>query len=169
MCALFGNSRDVAFMRGINRELINDIIQAEVDIYKLIIDQTPTNLYGESDSKTYYTPFRIASIIKPDDQTSAYTQFGPDYNQIVTFGFLRDDLKEYEVVIETGDYILWNELAFEVDHIIENNYLFSRNQETNKTIGDQFGWNVSIVCSAHVTRKNRSQLEGNVRVGTNEK
>lgn len=155
-------------MRGINRELIHDIVQSEVDIYKLIIEQTQTNLYGESDNKSYYTPFRIASIIKPYDQSPAYTDFGPDYNQVVDFAFLRDDLKQYDVLIETGDIILWNELAFEVDHVIENNYLLTRNPETNKTISDEFGWNVSIICNCHVTRKNRSQLE-QVRFGSNEK
>jgi len=166
--ALYATERDIAFMRGINRELINDIVQSEVDIYKLLVEQTPTNIYGETDSKTYYVPFRIASIIKPTDQQEAYTEFGPDYSQNVVFAFLRDDLKKCDIVIETGDIIVWNELFFEVDHIIENNYLFSRNPETNKTISDKFGWNVSVLCNCHVSRKNRAQLE-EVRFGSNEK
>jgi len=166
--ALYAGERDIAFMRGINRELINDIVQSEVDIYKLYVEQTPTNIYGESDSKTYYTPFRIASIIKPADQTEDYSEFGPNYSQTAVFAFLRDDLKKYEILIETGDIILWNELAFEVDHVIENNYFLSRNPETNKTIGSKFGWNVSIICNCHVSRKNRAQLE-EVRFGSNEK
>ena len=45
---LFGGARDISLFRTMNRELINDIIQTEIAYYKIILDQTVTNVYGES-------------------------------------------------------------------------------------------------------------------------
>ena len=54
---LFGGSRDISLFRTMNRELINDIIQTEIAYYKIILDQTVTNVYGESNKKYYYDYF----------------------------------------------------------------------------------------------------------------
>ena len=48
---LFGGARDISLIRTMNRELINDIIQTEIAYYKLELDQTITNVYGESNKK----------------------------------------------------------------------------------------------------------------------
>lgn len=165
--ALYGPARDIALFRSVNRELINDIVQSEVDIYKLDLSSTNTNIYGESDSKGYMVPVRMAAIIKPQSQSDGYTEFGPDLKQLVKFSFLRDDLKVIDLVIEVGDIIAWNEGCFEVDFIVENKLFMARNPETNKTISDNWGWNAAINVDTHLSRKNRSQLE-QTRFGSNE-
>ena len=48
---LFHGQRDVSLLNKFNMELINDIIDTEVAIYKLSIENTQTNLYNESDKK----------------------------------------------------------------------------------------------------------------------
>ena len=35
----------------------------------------------------------------------------------------------------------------------------ARNPETNKDIGSGWGWDVSIICVAYMSRINRTQLE----------
>ena len=43
---LFGSNRDFDLLVGINRELLKDIVEQEILLYKLSIADTRTNLYG---------------------------------------------------------------------------------------------------------------------------
>ena len=44
---LFHGSRDAGLIHKFNMELINDIIDTEVAIYKLSLENTKTNLYSQ--------------------------------------------------------------------------------------------------------------------------
>ena len=62
--SLFGSSRDISFIKKINTELLDNVIQQEVDYYKYYLSETKgssaANLYGEASSqKTYYTAVRL--------------------------------------------------------------------------------------------------------------
>ena len=52
--ALFGTQRDAKFLASINAELLNSIIDTEIEFFKLVVEQSNTNIYGESTNKTYY-------------------------------------------------------------------------------------------------------------------
>ena len=106
--ALFGSSRDFNFVRKINNELLEDVIQQEVEYFKLYLPDTKSNdaenLYGEASAqKTYYRPVRLACLI---DRTSGFQpqaddQFGIDVNATYTFSFLRPKLEELGLVPDT--------------------------------------------------------------------
>jgi len=158
--ALFGSARDISMFRHINKELINDIIQTEVDFYKLILGETKSNIYGEASSgKSYYIPVRVACLISREDIVNTTDEMGVDTNQNLIFGFLRDGtLDEIGLVPEIGDVIDWDEKYFEVNAININQYILGRNDQTNKTIGDGFGANWSYMCTGHLTRRSKLQL-----------
>lgn len=161
MCALYGSARDISFLRGINKELINNVIQIEVDFYKIILDDTKANVYGEASSKKrYYTPVRLACIIQRDDIVNNSDEFGVDTDQTLTFAFLRDGiLDQLNLVPETGDVIEWDAKYWEVGGININQYILGRNDMTNKTIGPNFGANWSYACKTNLTRRDKLQLE----------
>lgn len=158
--ALFGSSRDISMFRHINKELVNDIIQTEVDVYKLILGDTKINIYGEaSDNKSYYVPVRVPCLIAREDIVNTTDEMGVDTNQNLTFSFLRDGtLDEAQLVPEIGDIIDWDEKYFEVNSININQYVLGRNDQTNKTIGNEFGANWSYVCKTHLTRRRKLRL-----------
>ena len=56
--ALFGSARDASLIRHINNELIVNLIDIEIELYKLVLEDTRENLYGESDQKKYYNPIK---------------------------------------------------------------------------------------------------------------
>ena len=87
--ALFGGSRDISLFKYINKELINDIIQTEVGYYKFALEQTTSNVYGESMGKVYYEPMKIACLIDRQDQSWSSDNFGSDINQTINFKFLK--------------------------------------------------------------------------------
>lgn len=159
--ALFGSSRDISMFRHVNKELINDIIQTEVDIYRIILDDTNTNIYGEASSnKRYYIPIRLPSLITKDDIINTTDELGVDTDQLLTFGFLRDGtLDEANFVPQTGDIIEWDAKYWEIDNININQYVLGKNNQTNKTVGSEFGANWSYLCKTHLTRQNKLHIE----------
>jgi len=51
--ALFGGQRDAKFLASINSELINAVIDTEIEFYKLVVESSNSNIYGESENKSY--------------------------------------------------------------------------------------------------------------------
>ncbi len=176
--ALFGGARDISLFRTLNRELINKIIDIEIDIFKSAIHDTVGNLYGEALNKVYKQGIRVACLVDHEEEAWDSSEFGPDVNQNSTFRFLRDDLlpagsigtPAANVVLEVGDIIWWDNIYWEVDGVIEHQYLFGKNPDTDKgyTSGDrgEFGSSFSIIVNTHQTRKSKLKLE-RIRAGVN--
>ena len=75
---LFHGQRDAGLVHKFNMELIVDIIDTEVGLYKLSLDNTKTNIYDESDKKVYHQPIKIPSLINRQQQTFEGNEFGQD-------------------------------------------------------------------------------------------
>jgi len=165
--ALFGGKRDAALFRKINKELITDIIDTEVYFYKLIIDETKANLYGEGKDKTYYSPVKIPTLVDRTNAEAVFDEFGTSYTRNVNFYFLRDTLVEKNVYPELGDVIEWNDEQHIVDVTFTNQFFAGKNPDTWDG-GNEQGYNLSIICETHVARKSQLKLKDDFRVGTNE-
>ena len=62
--ARFTLGRDIKFFESIARELVDVVVETSVVLYKLIIEDSKTNLYGESLSKTYYQGVQTTAMIE---------------------------------------------------------------------------------------------------------
>ena len=51
--ALFGQARDISMFRYVNRELMGNIISQQAAFYKLRLNQTNFNMYGEAAEQKY--------------------------------------------------------------------------------------------------------------------
>ena len=157
--ALFGKSRDINLFHTINSELLKDIIQTEIAYYKFALEQTNSNVYGESMGKNYYEPMKIACLINKDDQSWSADDFGPDINQIINFRFLKQELKDINLVPEVGDLILFRNNFYETDTRIENELILGRDpdyaiSEETTNFGDSF----SILINSHISRVEKLNL-----------
>jgi len=156
--ALYGKIRDIRLFQGINKELLNNIIDTKVDVFRLDVTKTNDNIYGESDKKIYLSPIRINCLISSDEQSSNYDELGYDSKQTVKFSFLRDELVEKNTYIDVGDIIHWNNNFWELDHRIENQTFMKRNPNTNKDISQLYGWNISVIFTGHMTQRNKLNI-----------
>ena len=52
--ALFGRTRDVNLIKTINRELLGDVITQQASFYKVRLEETTFNLYGEAAGGKFY-------------------------------------------------------------------------------------------------------------------
>ena len=157
--ALFGGSRDISLFRNVNKELINNIIQTEVAYYKFALEQTKVNVYGEAPCKNYYEPLKIACLIDRQDQSWTSDDFGSDINQFINFKFLKDELKNINLVPEVGDLLLFRNNFYEVDARVENQLILGRDPDyaiATETV--DFGDSFSIILSTHISRVEKLNL-----------
>src|SRR5258706_624731 len=149
--ALYNGQRDNSLFRHINRELISRIMSQQVIFYKINVQDTKENMYGESKKKVYFEPVKIDCAIERTDQTSENKEQGLDLAQNVTFYFLRDDLIIYNLVPQRGDIIMWRENYFETDNIVENRFLGGKQEEYSLTSDlEKFGESWSLGCQTHL-------------------
>jgi len=91
--ALFGSSRDVSFVRRMNRELMGNIISQQCAFYKYRLAETKVNMYGEASEGKYFDgPVLFNALITVGDNSSPTSDLGVDFDWPITFAFLRDDL-----------------------------------------------------------------------------
>ena len=157
--AFFGGSRDISLFNSISKELINDILQTEVGYYKFALNKTTSNVYGESQGKVYFEPVRIACLIKREDQSWKSDDFGSDVNQTLDFRFLKEELKEINLVPEVGDILLFRNNFHEVDARIENQLILGKDPDYSISTGTtDFGNSHSIILSTHISGVERLNL-----------
>jgi len=154
--ALYGRSKDILLFQGLNTELLHRIIEQQVGYYKPVLDNTPSNIYGEAQNKTWLGPVLIKCLLDRNDQTSQNDDFGVDINRPLTVRFFRKDLVDANVVPEIGDAVLWNEDYYEVDNVIENQLFVGKDPSYpySDTV-DDFGSSLSIILECHYTRPER--------------
>ena len=148
--ARFTLDRDIRFFEGISRELVDAVVTTAVVLYKLVIENSKTNLYGESLSKTYYSGVECNALIQREDTTATYEGFGSDQGQMVEFRFNRFSLKDTGFYPEIGDIIFHNDAYFEIDNVREDQLIGGRTGEQE---------HFSIICSTFMTRKSTIQTE----------
>ena len=157
--ALFGGSRDISLFNSLSKELINDIIQTEIGYYKFVLERTSTNVYGESMGKVYYEPVRIACLIQREDQTWSSDDFGSDIDQILSFRFLKEGLKDINLVPEVGDILIFRNNFYEADSKIENQLILGKDPDYAISTGaDDFGNSHSIILKTHLSRVEKLNL-----------
>lgn len=164
--ALFGQERDISMFRHINRELIQNIISQQIVLYKCDITETIVNMYGEaSQGRVFQQPLLLFALIERQDQTSPITDENIGFSQPITFKFLRDDLVDANVVPEVGDFIMYQEGYWEIDNTNANQYVVGKNPDypyldsngnnPYETDLAEFGYNVSLICTAHYVPADR--------------
>jgi hypothetical protein len=146
--ARFALGRDIRFFEGISRELVDAVVTTAVVLYKLIIEDSKTNLYGESLSKTYYQGVETNAMIQRDDAQANYEGFGADTAQTVQFRFNKFTLEDKGFYPEVGDIIFHNNGYFEVDNVTEE-----------QLIGGRVDEKFSIICSTFMSRRSTIQTE----------
>ena len=157
--ALFGGDRDINLFKTVNDELLKDILQLEVAYYKFALEQTTVNVYGEAPGKNYYEPMRIACLHNRSDQLWTSDEFGSDINQSVEYKFLKQELRDINLIPEVGDLILFRNNFFEVDSRIENQFVLGKDPDYAISTGTvDFGDSFSIIVKTHISRVEKLNL-----------
>lgn len=157
---IFGGKRDVRLLRGISRELVNSIVEQEIGYYKVSLEDTESNIYGEAPDKIFKGPVKHNCLIVRGDQVFNTDDFGPDMTREVSFAFIREDLVLTQTKPEVGDIIQWHEDFYEVDTVRENELFLGKDNNYNLTErGEKFGSSISIIVDTHLTRGDKVGIQ----------
>ena len=164
--ALYGGARDISLFQKVNRELMGNIITQQCVYYKLRLNETKVNMYGEAAGARYYKePVIFNALIERGDQEYPDDDIlGVNFNRSLDFKFFRDDLVEADVVPEVGDIIMYYEGYYEVDSTVGNQYFVGKDPRypynTNPLNPglENFGANLSIICKTHYTPAKKEKI-----------
>ena len=146
----FVPQKEIDFINVINEELIDEIIGQSVDIYKVSIDNTDENVYGESTTKYYEVGFRVNCLILFNEPEIIQDEFGSDENADIEMFFQRNNLSSGSLNFypEMGDIVDWNNYYWEINGTTEP-----------QLIAGHPGYKHSIKATAHRARLSSLQIE----------
>jgi len=144
--------RDVDFFKSIARELVDDVIQNTIVLFKINMNETKINIYGEALNKTWYPGVELFALIDKEPEVARYEGFGLDTDQNITFKLDRWMLEEKGIYPEVGDVIHWNEGYFEID-----------NTNEVQMVGGQSYNNFSVVCETFMVTKSNINIEEKIK------
>lgn len=153
---IFGSTRDFNLLNHIGRELLKNVVEQEVLYYKLSLEDTNVNIYGEGLQKVFSSYTKLNCMITRGDQVITEDDFGPDLTRDASFAFIRQDLVDLGIVPEVGDVVMWHENYYEVGTVRENQLFLGKDNSYNLTeYGSKFGASVSIIVDCHLTRADK--------------
>lgn len=138
------SQRDLNLVAQFNAELMGDIVEVLIQLFKIAPNETKTNIYGETAAETgkWYLPaIQISSLVERADMTAEYDDFGPSRNQDYVFKMREKMLRELNFYPEIGDIILFNDRYYEIDNVVQEQLL-----------GGQPDKSHSIICNGHYTK-----------------
>ena len=148
----FLQTRDIEFFKSIARELVDDVVENIAVLFKVNLNETKVNLYGESTNKTWYPGVELNVLINKSGQTAGYEGFGVDISQNVEFRFDRWMLEEKSSYPEIGDVIYFDNSYYEIDNTSEVQFVGGLSEN-----------NFSVVCSTFMVRKSQLNIEERIK------
>jgi hypothetical protein len=148
--------RDLQLFRSFARELVDTVIENTCVLFKVNLNETKVNLYGEATNKTWHTGVELFVLINKEPQTAAYEGFGPETNQNIEFRFDRLLCEERNTYPEIGDIIFFDNAYFEIDNTTEIQFV-------GGLPGDNSDRNWSIICSTFMVSKSNLNIEERIK------
>jgi hypothetical protein len=151
----FISQKEINLFDVMNEELIDDIVGQTVDIYKVEIDETTANLYGESTTKYFGKGFRVNCLIRYNaPEVEQFQEAGPDTNSTIDLMFQRNNLASGSLNFfpEAGDICDWNNWYWEIDGVTEP-----------QLIGGHPSFSHAIKATAHRSRLSSINIEERTR------
>ena len=142
--------KEVNLIDSMNEELIDDVLGQFVDIYKVEIESTNVNVYGESSTKYYNIGFRVNCMIRLTSFCGIKNGLVADIDSSIDMFFQRNNLASGSLNFfpEVGDIVNWNEHFWEINSVTEP-----------QLIGGHQGFRHNVVANAHRSRLSNLQIE----------
>ena len=144
--------RDIELFKSFAREVVDDVVQNVLVLFKINMSDTKINLYGEAMNKTWHPGVEVFGLIDKEPESANYEGFGSDTNQNIIFKLDRWMLEEKNIYPEIGDVIYFNTAYYEIDNTTEV-----------QLVGGQTYNNFSVVCQTFMVSKSNLNIEERIK------
>tara|TARA_R100001126_G_scaffold96405_2_gene68794 strand:+ start:16 stop:591 length:576 start_codon:yes stop_codon:yes gene_type:complete len=167
---IFGRTNDRNLIKHFSNEVLKNILDTPVTVFKYSLNKSDTNIYGEGPDgyKTWKNGVKLYATVLTDDQEWSNSEFGMDINQKITFAFLNEHINDVQIagaegafMIDPGDVVHYDSHYWEIDSTNRNQYLFGRNSNIQSSVGGtiEHGESLATVAMAHLTRRSKLNIE----------
>ena len=180
----FFHNRDIDFIKTIAEEVVDSVVEQWISLFKMSVGESDTNLYGESLGKVYHSPATLMAIVDREPQSIVHDGFGVDREQVVTFSFNRQRIREHEIpqiltinnreipadsiqntvygYPEIGDIVVFDNTYYEIGQVKQEK-LIGGSPLTFASGSIESGDNrMSLIVSAFMVRKSTIQIEDRI-------
>ena len=144
--------RDIELFKSIAREMLDDVVENICVLFKVNLNETKVNLYGEALNKTWQPGVKLNVLINKTRQDADYAGFGADTSQNIEFRFDRWMLEEKNSYPEIGDVIYFDNSYYEIGNTSEVQFVGGLSEN-----------NFSVVCSTFMVRKSQLNIEERIK------
>ena len=148
--------RDLQLFRSFARELVDTVIENTCVLFKINLNETKVNIYGEAMNKTWHPGVELFTMVDKEPENVQYEGFGPDNTQNITFKFDRLLCEERNTYPEIGDVIYFDNSYYEIDNTNEIQFV-------GGLPGANSDRNWSIVCSTFMVSKSNLNIEERIK------
>jgi hypothetical protein len=148
--------RDLQLFRSFARELVDTVIENTCVLFKINLNETKVNIYGEAMNKTWHPGVELFVLVDKEPENVQYEGFGPDNTQNITFKFDRLLCEERNTYPEIGDVIYFDNSYYEIDNTNEIQFV-------GGLPGANSDRNWSIVCSTFMVSKSNLNIEERIK------
>ena len=148
--------RDLQLFRSFARELVDTVIENTCVLFKINLNETKVNIYGEAMNKTWHPGVELFVLVDKEPENVQYEGFGPDNTQNITFKFDRLLCEERNTYPEIGDVIYFDNSYYEIDNTNEIQFV-------GGLPGTNSDRNWSIVCSTFMVSKSNLNIEERIK------
>ena len=120
------SQRDLNLVNSLNSELMGNLIENLIQIYKISPGETKTNIYGETAQETgkwYFPAIQISALIERAQMNTDHDDFGPSRSQNYVFKMREKMLRQIEFYPEIGDIVFFNDRYYEISNVTQENLL----------------------------------------------
>lgn len=135
-----------------------DYMNMDVKYYKINLESTKTNMYGEALEKWYYPPLEVKCIIERAEIVNGDDEFGVTVSNDIVVKIPRSSLETYGFFPEVGDIVMDREKMYEINSIDQNFITLPGGTGAQSTTGDTAGVTILFILKGYLTRITKLNL-----------
>ena len=128
-----------------------------VTYYKIDLEATKTNVYGEAVEKWYFPPALVTCLITRNDITFSDDEFGINAANTITVSIPRAILDQYGFLPEVGDVLMDRERMYEVSSI-DPTFVTIPGASNQSLQGSSAGYTIIYNLTCYMTRITKLNL-----------
>jgi hypothetical protein len=138
---------------GIDNTIVASTLYTNMNVgyFKINLESTKTNMYGEALEKWYYNGVDVRCTIERGAITNSDDEFGVNVSNIITINIPRALLQSYNFLPEVGDIVFDREKYYEVNSIDNQFITLPGTGASNGTLGST-GQLITYTLTCYLTR-----------------